>query len=82
MAVFKFKEYIPSTDSESAESYWKKLSGNKIYRFLFGAILGAAAGFIYWKFVGCTGGTCAITSDPYKSVILFSLMGGVLTRNK
>ncbi len=32
-----------------------------------GIIIGAAGGFMYYKFIGCTTGTCAITSNPYMS---------------
>jgi hypothetical protein len=31
---------------------------------LIGAGLGALAGFAYWYFVGCSTGSCAITSSP------------------
>ena len=39
-----------------------------------GAGVGALAGFLYWYFVGCASGNCAIASNPYIS----SLYGGVL----
>lgn len=40
--------------------------------------LGALAGFLYWKFVGCNSGSCAITSNPYNSTIYGAAMGGLL----
>ena len=43
-----------------------------------GAMVGAVAGFLYWKFVGCTNGTCSITSKPANSTIYFALLGGLL----
>lgn len=43
-----------------------------------GIIIGAVAGFLYWNFVGCASGTCAITSNPYNSTIYGSVMGGLL----
>jgi len=33
------------------------------------AVLGGAAGFAFYKFVGCRTGTCAITSNPWISTI-------------
>lgn len=50
-------------------------------------MLGAVAGFLYWKFVGCSSGSCAITSKPVNSTIYGALMGGLLfnifqTKNK
>lgn len=38
------------------------------------AVAGGIAGFLYYRFIGCATGTCAITSNPYVS----SLYGGVL----
>ena len=40
-----------------------------------GIILGAVAGFLYWKYVGCMSGTCKITSSPVNSTLYFALMG-------
>jgi len=33
------------------------------------ALLGAAGGFIYWRFIGCTSGTCPIQSVWYWSTL-------------
>lgn len=46
--------------------------------FIF-AILGAVAGFLYWYFVGCESGTCAITSVWYRTAIYGALMGWLLS---
>jgi len=43
-----------------------------------GFIIGAAAGFLYWKFVGCSNGTCLITSNPYISTVYGAVMGGLV----
>ena len=45
---------------------------------LTGVALGAAAGYIYWKQIGCTSGTCAITSHWDRSTAYGALMGGLL----
>lgn len=42
-----------------------------------GGLVGAVAGFLYWKFVGCASGTCAITSKPLNSTLYFAVMGAV-----
>jgi hypothetical protein len=52
------------------------ISENKLY--LIGALLGAIGGFLYWKFVGCSSGTCAITSKPFNSTLYGALMGSLL----
>ncbi|GCC51555.1 hypothetical protein SanaruYs_17800 [Chryseotalea sanaruensis] len=38
------------------------------------AVVGATAGFIYWYFIGCNSGSCAITSSPVNS----SIYGGIM----
>ena len=42
-----------------------------------GLVIGAVAGFFYWKFYGCNG-TCLITSSPLKSILYFSVMGALV----
>lgn len=43
-----------------------------------GAALGAIAGLLYWKYVGCLTGTCAITSNPFRSSIYFAIFGALI----
>lgn len=43
-----------------------------------GIVLGAIAGFIYWKTVGCASGKCMITSKPLNATLYGSLLGGLL----
>ncbi len=54
----------------------KKFLKNNLW--IAGAILGAAGGYFYWKYVGCSSGTCVITSRPVNSVIYFGILGGLL----
>ena len=49
-------------------------SGNFWKPFL-GITLGGLAGFLYYYFVGCSSGSCAITSSPFMSTIYGGLMG-------
>ncbi len=51
---------------------------NKYKLEVIGIILGATAGFIYWKFVGCASGTCMITSKPLNSSLYGAVMGYLL----
>lgn len=44
---------------------------------IIGIIVGAIAGFMYYNFVGCESGNCAITSKPLNSTIYGSVMGGL-----
>lgn len=45
---------------------------------LIGFLVGSVAGFLYWRFVGCSSGTCAITSSPINSTLYGALLGGLL----
>lgn len=47
----------------------------KYKRDLIGISLGAIAGFMYWKLIGCASGTCMITSKPLNSSLYGALMG-------
>jgi hypothetical protein len=46
---------------------------------LIGIIVGAAIGFGYYKLVGCSSGTCPITSNPYISMLWGAVMGAFLS---
>lgn len=43
-----------------------------------GVIVGAVAGYLYYHYVGCASGTCAITSKPLNSTLYGAMMGGLL----
>jgi phage shock protein E len=43
-----------------------------------GILLGAVVGYLYWKYVGCITGSCAITSNPTSSTLYGSAIGGLL----
>jgi len=42
-----------------------------------GLVLGAIGGYLYYHYVGCESGTCAITSKPLNSTLYGALMGGL-----
>jgi len=44
---------------------------------LSGILIGALAGYLYYHFIGCAQGTCAITSKPVNSTLYGALMGGL-----
>jgi len=43
-----------------------------------GIVIGAVGGYLYWYFIGCVSGSCAITSSPVNSTLYGGLMGGLL----
>lgn len=51
------------------KEYWMMIAG---------MIIGAMAGYLYWRFVGCTTGTCPITSSPLNMTLWGGIMGGLL----
>jgi hypothetical protein len=46
--------------------FWKPVGG---------ALAGGLAGFLYYYYIGCSSGTCAITSNPYMSVLFGAALG-------
>lgn len=42
---------------------------------ILGAALGAVGGYAYYHFIGCSSGSCPITSNPYMSVIFGAVIG-------
>jgi len=51
---------------------------NGIKITVIGAVFGGIAGFLYYSFVGCSSGSCMITSNPYISTLYGMLMGGLI----
>ena len=54
----------------------KWIINNKI--ILAGTILGAFAGYFYYRSIGCSNGTCLISSKPVNSTVYFAVMGAIL----
>lgn len=48
-----------------------------IWRILAGLFLGSLAGFAYYYFIGCSSGSCPITSNPV-NMTLYGAFFGVL----
>jgi hypothetical protein len=44
---------------------------------IVGIVAGAIVGYLYYHFVGCASGTCAITSKPLNSTLYGAIMGGL-----
>jgi hypothetical protein len=45
---------------------------------IIGAIVGAIGGYLYYYYVGCASGSCAITSKPLNSSLYGAVMGALL----
>lgn len=56
------------------EQTGKKSNLKRYLPMLILAIIGAVGGYLYYRFVGCASGTCAITSNP----VISTIYGGVI----
>jgi predicted membrane metal-binding protein len=45
---------------------------------IIGLTVGAIGGYLYYYFIGCSSGTCPITSNPYISIVYGAIMGYLL----
>jgi H+/Cl- antiporter ClcA len=45
---------------------------------LLGVVIGALGGYLYWLYIGCSSGSCPITSSPLLSSLWGAIMGGLL----
>ena len=52
---------------------------NKYKNVLLFILTGMILGFAYWYFIGCSGGTCPITSNWYSSALYGGLFGFLLS---
>jgi hypothetical protein len=50
----------------------------KTIMIIIGTIIGGIVGYLYWKNIGCSTGSCAITSVWYKSTLYGMFMGGMI----
>lgn len=48
------------------------------WSYIVGAFLGGIGGYCYWYFIGCSSGTCPITSSPLMSTIWGSVLGSLI----
>jgi len=51
----------------------------KTVLYALGIGIGAVLGFSYYYFIGCSSGTCPITSKPLNSSLYGAMMGYLLT---
>lgn len=67
------KVILPHLKTQTMKNW---VLNNKL--LIAGIILGAIGGYLYWQQIGCSSGTCAITSKWHNSTAYGALMGGLL----
>jgi hypothetical protein len=55
-----------------------KKSKAMILRIIIGAVAGGGLGFVYYRFVGCSTGTCPLTSNPIISGLYGMVVGALV----
>jgi hypothetical protein len=49
-----------------------------ILHIVIGVVVGGGLGFGYYKFVGCSTGTCPLTSNPFISTLYGMVVGALV----
>jgi hypothetical protein len=57
----------------------KNKENDMALRLLIGIVIGAAAGYAYYRFIGCSSGMCPLTSHPVRSTIYGAVMGALMS---
>jgi hypothetical protein len=63
------------TPGASADHPEEQRSPRRTWRALLFVLAGAAVGLLYQRLIGCSSGTCPITSSPYVSTLYGAVMG-------
>ena len=53
----------------------KRSVRRRLITFAIAAAAGVGLGFVYYLLVGCPGGTCPLTSNPYSSMAVGGVIG-------
>ena len=71
---------FPVTSGSVVARYVAELENERIMilRIIIGVVMGGGLGFAYYKFVGCSTGTCPLTSNPFLSSIYGSIVGALV----
>jgi hypothetical protein len=64
-----------SEDSAKSTTIIDFLKSKHFIKPLIAVFIGGIGGFLYYYFVGCNSGACAMTSNPYSSIIMGGLLG-------
>ena len=51
-----------------------------MFKYIIGAAIGAVAGYLFYRYIGCSTGTCPLTSNPYTSSVYGAIIGLLIAR--
>ncbi len=54
-----------------------KTNKKQLIFYFLGGMIGAMGGYLYWKLIGCKGGSCPIWSSPWKSTLAGLILGAL-----
>lgn len=63
---------------QQADTMMKNRLTRRYLLLLIGAATGALLGYVYYLYVGCSSGTCAITSNPVNSTLYGAVLGALI----
>ncbi|MCX6270283.1 MAG: hypothetical protein NTU44_03515 [Bacteroidetes bacterium] len=64
-------EDIPLKERMKTWAFWKAT---------IAVLAGGTGGYLYYHFIGCSSGSCAITGNPYISIFFGGLVGYFLVK--
>lgn len=62
--------------------FFRKITGIPYFKIIFPVFAGAAVGYMYYYFIGCNSGGCAISSNPWISTAYGAFMGALLIKKQ
>jgi hypothetical protein len=66
-------------DLKSAKTVIQNLWKKRVVRAVVGLVIGAVAGYVYYRLIGCRTGSCSITSRPVVTTLLGAISGLAIT---
>lgn len=45
---------------------------------ILGVLIGGGLGFAWYRWIGCSSGTCPLLSNPYTSILYGMILGGLI----
>lgn len=63
------------------KTFKELMRSSYFWKPVLAVLVGGSLGYLYYYLVGCSSGTCAITSSPISSIIAGSIFGLLITNS-